>query len=364
MTHESTACLHARLGVPSVHALLSQALLGLRTRIDWAVQTGLESSRTLGHCDQLLSALQRLPDPCLLPVHSEPGVTVHTAAEAPSSSEPYQDGTLVPALSSAVTMTEFRCPTCSMTFSDLRLLRVHQASHHQLTVANRALGIPFDKMMHSCQGMPICALCHRSFGRWSILQDHIRKGRCPALDPQLRPVHSASVSCTTTACLKVTAAAAASAPLLTSLEQNGATTTGPCLVDASVSSTPLLRAVTAPLPDLHLPGSGSTSQSADPTWQRLVGPKLCAPVLARPDILQRAITSGWQSLLKDVSLRDELRHHCPCCGQWCATAAGMKVHLKSAHVCWNDCLAQVVEAHPTYEAYDRQTLCILPRTGF
>ena len=192
--------LHARLGVPSVHALLLQALLGLRTRIDWAVQTGLESPGTLEHCDQLLLALQRLPDPCLSPVRSEPCASADTAAEAPSSCDPCQDGALVPVVPSAVAMTEFRCPTCLATFLDLRLLRVHQASHHQLTFANRALGVPFDKMVHSCQGMPICALCHRSFGRWSILQDHIRKGRCPALDPQLSAMRTAPVCLLYTLC--------------------------------------------------------------------------------------------------------------------------------------------------------------------
>ena len=340
MTHESTACLHARLGVPSVHDLLSQALFGLRARIGWAVNTGLESTKTLEHCDQLLSALQRLPDPCLLHVQSEPGPTGHTAAEAPSPSEPHETNTLTPVLPSTVPMIDFRCPTCSATFPDLRQLRVHQASHHRLTVASRALGIPFDKMVHSCQGMPICALCHRSFGRWSILQDHIRKGRCPALDSQLCAGRSVPALDDTSAGLEDTAVAA-TAPLLSSQEHCGAVATGSCLTDAPVPPTISLH--TAPLPALHLPGSGSISQSADPSWQKLVGPKLCAPVLARLDVLQRALTSGWQSLLLDVSLRDELRHHCPCCGQWCATAAGMKVHLKSAHACWNDCLAQVVE---------------------
>ena len=129
----------------------------------------LELSSTAISCSQLCSGcLIRAFFLCILSL-----VLLCTPRLRP----PYQDGTLVPALSSAVPMTDFRCPTCSATFSDLRQLRVHQASHHQLTVANRALGIPFDKMVHSCQGMPICALCHRSFGRWSILQDHIRKGR-------------------------------------------------------------------------------------------------------------------------------------------------------------------------------------------
>ena len=65
LTHESTACLHARLGVPSVHELLLQALTSLRSRIEWAAQTGLELSGTLVRCDLLISELRRLPDPCL-----------------------------------------------------------------------------------------------------------------------------------------------------------------------------------------------------------------------------------------------------------------------------------------------------------
>ena len=239
-------------------------------------------------------------------------------------------------------MTEYRCPTCSATFLDLRLLRVHQASHHQLTVANRALGVPFDRMVHSCQGMPICALCHRSFGRWSILQDRIRKGRCPALDQQLW--HCDGNACPTLAhALPVTDTLTESAPFHTTSEVPEPPPPGSPDASALAPQAAPLLPVASPLPALHLPGSGSSSQAADPAWQRRVGQKLCTPVLARSDVLRRAIASGWQSLLKDASLRDELRHHCPCCGQWCATAAGMKVHFRSAHACWNDCLARVVE---------------------
>ena len=342
MTYESTACLHARLGVPSVHALLLQALLGLRSRIDWAVQTGLETSGTLEHCDQLLLALQRLPDPCLSSGHSASYVSANTHTEETSSAVPGPDATSVSAAPSVGSLLEFRCPTCSATFLDLRQLRVHQASHHQLTVANRALGVPFEKMIHSCQGMPICALCHRSFGRWSILQDHIRKGRCPALDPQLCAVQTTPSSCAHPPDrMKAAIAGPASPSILHEPPAADPVPSSAAVVPASEAT--LLLPAAAPLPALHVPGSGTTSQSSDPAWQRMVGQQLCTPALARPAILRRAVHSGWQSLLKDPSLRDELRHHCPCCGQWCATAAGMKIHLRSAHACWNDCLAQVVE---------------------
>ncbi|CAE7499118.1 unnamed protein product, partial [Symbiodinium sp. CCMP2456] len=48
-------------------------------------------------------------------------------------------------------------------------------------------------------------------------------------------------------------------------------------------------------------------------------------------------------LLKDQALRDELRHHCPCCGQWCASPAGVKVHMSRSHGVWAELLPAVLE---------------------
>ena len=109
-------------------------------------------------------------------------------------------GILAPPLCRVVLLLPIRlvlrsqCPDCSAVFPDLRMIRVHQASHHKVTVEQRNLGVSFDPLQHARAGMPICALCDKVFSRWSVLRDHIQKGRCAFLDTTLVPCDSALYS--------------------------------------------------------------------------------------------------------------------------------------------------------------------------
>ena len=91
---------------------------------------------------------------------------------------------------------------------------------------------------------------------------------------------------------------------------------------------------TCPLPELHLPGAGTLDSARSSAWQRRVGPAENIPMLQRPHLLQLLRKQGWQALLQNTQARDELRHHCPECMQWCATSAGLKVHMTHAHPRW------------------------------
>eukprot|EP00439_Symbiodinium_sp_Y106_P061517 s2303_g9.t1 len=179
LTFESTAALHGRLGVPTVKDILMNGLEGLRLRVGIAVDAGLESADMPQYCRNPSHSLLALSDPC----------HISSAFGDPCSSS------LPSGLASADTAsTQVQCPDCSAVFPDLRMIRVHQASHHKVTVEQRNLGVSFDPLQHARAGMPICALCDKVFSRWSVLRDHIQKGRCAFLDTTLVPCDSALYS--------------------------------------------------------------------------------------------------------------------------------------------------------------------------
>ena len=84
------------------------------------------------------------------------------------------------------------------------------------------------------------------------------------------------------------------------------------------------------------PGTGTTCQSQDRIWQRQLGQDSLVPIAMRPHVLDQARSLGWQTLLRSAELRDELRHHCLLCGQWCSTGAGVKIHLSANHPEWRE----------------------------
>ena len=59
------------------------------------------------------------------------------------------------------------------------------------------------------------------------------------------------------------------------------------------------------------------------------------PILKRPGVLSQAKAEGWQSLLTSNSFCMELKHHCPICYQWMASAPGLKRHMHRHHSEWN-----------------------------
>ena len=313
LTFDSMAAVHERLRVPTVKDILLNALEGLCLRVDIAVEAGLEGADMPQYCLGLSQSLLGISDPS----------QSSSAYGAPCSSSLLHGH--VPTDMGA---TQVQCPDCSSVFPDLRTLRVHQASHHKVTVATRNIGVPFDALQHARAGMPICALCDKVFSRWSVLRNHIQKGRCALLDPQLalslppsEVVHPPCPLTPTKHFIKLTV----SEQVIPAPSEISSGSAGglPRIPPAMLSLA------------LHVPGSGSRDQARQPRWKMQVGQLSSTLSLARD--------RGWQQLITMPGLRDELRHHCPCCGQWCATPAGMKIHLVNSHDCWTDLWPRVLE---------------------
>ena len=124
--------------VPTVKDILLNALEGLCLRVDIAVEAGLEGADMPQYCLGLSQSLLGISDPS----------QSSSAYGAPCSSSLLHGH--VPTDMGA---TQVQCPDCSSVFPDLRTLRVHQASHHKVTVATRNIGVPlmpFSMLVQEC----------------------------------------------------------------------------------------------------------------------------------------------------------------------------------------------------------------------
>ena len=65
--------------------------------------------------------------------------------------------------------------------------------------------------------------------------------------------------------------------------------------------------------------------------------------MKRAELMPKVRGCGWQSLLRSTTLHDELRHHCPCCGQWRASPSGLTAHLARNQPEWTLLRDQVLQ---------------------
>ena len=145
----------------------------------------------------------------------------------------------------------------------------------------------------------------------------------------------------------------------------------PTPLDLSSSAPPSARAVqhiSLASCRFEEPGSGNDAQITDPASQRTVVPLLPVPLVQRQEVLERVRAQGWEALTVEAlsqtcsqaypksamhfqeaigsrtAFRDELRHGCPCCGQWCASPSSVEVHLSRTYVHWTDKRASLMKA--------------------
>ena len=144
----------------------------------------------------------------------------------------------------------------------------------------------------------------------------------------------------------------------------------PTPLDLSSSAPPSARAVqhiSLASCRFEEPGSGNDAQITDPASQRTVVPLLPVPLVQRQEVLERVRAQGWEALTVEAlsqtcsqacpksamhfqeaigsrtAFRDELRHGCPCCGQWCASPSSVEVHLSRTYVHWTDKRASLMK---------------------
>ena len=135
--------------------------------------------------------------------------------------------------------------------------------------------------------MPICALCDKVFARWSVLRDHIQKGRCAFLDPQLALSLPPSV------------VVHPPCPLTPAEHATGLSVSEQVIPAPSEISSGRLPSVPPAMLSLalHVPGPGSKDQARQQQWQMQVGQLSSTPILQRDEVLTLARDRGWQQLI-------------------------------------------------------------------
>ena len=344
LTHESTADLHHRLGVPPVqHALLRAADKQLDR------MQHLPAEARFLDCtawqQRVRRYLQDSSDACAAPTRSDP-----TDSRMGGASSVYSP-------SCPVSPDEWRCPHCSYCAISFRILRVHLSRVHHDRASGRSDNQRFRRELHSTGGMPTCRLCHRAFPRWSGLRLHINAGQCPNL-----PLHTAQAS-VSESCNAISGHHSASSPRplppAELVEDTPACSSSLCRpqiralvgapADPAVDQSPVVDFT--PAPNLgSCPGEAISAASQPQPCSVPVSAEVPIPPVMPPApqvdlpltqcsaFCAELTTRGWQHFLLRTDLRPRLQHFCPLCGQWAATPSGLKVHMHQAHAEWQNLL--------------------------
>ena len=224
-----------------------------------------------------------------------------------------------------------QCDTCGRSFSSFRLLRSHEATHHQQRTPAPSQA-SFDRLTHSLDGMPTCRHCGHRFRQWANLVQHIQRDRCQVLRRN-KTASSQSGPETTVHTFKPGTAMQPPDP---ELEQS--------IGEVLDTDAPLLSGTPpGPAPDLEAPPSdtqspdpgGCASSTSIPATHAAEAVVPMTPLQAWPLVRQHLEAGTWVQLLEMTMVQEYLAHHCPICLQWAATPAGIKCHMTHHHEEWS-----------------------------
>ena len=214
ITHESDAALAQRLGVPlprtSLRRCFESAFGRQEPGDNYVLSFEHPWNQFLAQCladpdPAPPSPGPTAPTPSQLPIVSVPEVAIATAQDtsvdaargsddttgspvpvAPHSGTEVSSLPAVPSEPTAPVATlpapvagsgPFTCPQCQKVCDTRKTLKLHVSRVHKLSLPSH----PFDRTLHSLQGMPTCALCLHPFTRWEVLEKHIKSWSCSAM---------------------------------------------------------------------------------------------------------------------------------------------------------------------------------------
>ena len=321
LSHETTAALLSRLKVKTVKQILSQAQ------------------------DRLLVNLETL--------EAEGSIFPHTTQWLRDNISVFSQAAQPHALTSPP--VSYTCDRCREVFTDFRLYCVHQSIAHSIKASTRRQQVALNRQLHSVAGLPLYAICATNASCAGQGYRHtLNRGgalaltQMPQVHRQLTPiVQLQPVPCLSWLPLCYPRRLVMPLPQLIPFH---------ALHRPSVPSSMPVTEANAPLPSqgttddappasastpsachslgLRLPGSGTAMDVQNFSWQKQAGPAATIPMLQRPSLLHLLRARGWQVLLQNPEVRDELRLHCPECMQWCSTPAGLTVHMTHSHPRW------------------------------
>ena len=346
ITHESDTALAQRLGVPLPRTSLRRCFESAFGR----QEPGDNYVLSFEHpWNQFLTQCLADPDPAppppgptaptpsQLPIVSVPEVAIAPAQDAPVDAARSSDHTIgssvsvaphsgtevssLPAVSSEPTPPvatlpapvagsgPFTCPQCQKVCDTRKTLKLHVSRVHKLSLPSH----PFDRTLHSLQGMPTCALCLHPFTRWEVLEKHIKSWSCSAMPlPPSFAAQPPPPAQTDPTCLPNTAA----------VPDTATPHAPPC------PTPPMSQTLSDVRPDTTVAPASATTFLSEVPLRSDEEAQLSTGLYDR--VLSVWAGGGLQALLRhNITL--ELFHSCGVCGQWLASPTALKNHYHSLH---------------------------------